>query len=202
MNGRLSATHDRPLADTRSRAGGQAIADVLFGNANPSGKLPITFAQQDADLPQSSIDPNNLNVSYGEGLLLGYRWYDAKNVRPLFPFRFGLPYTTFAYSGMTAQRDGADNVTVELTVTNSDARTDAEVAQIYASLPAGLGEPSQRLVGWTKVMLQLGQARQISVAVPARRFVTCNSDAHAWQVNPGSYTLTAARSSHAPNAQT
>ncbi|MCM3686370.1 fibronectin type III-like domain-contianing protein, partial [Mesobacillus subterraneus] len=76
-----------------------------------------------------------------------------------------------------------------------------EVAQIYASLPAGLNEPPQRLVGWNKVMLQPGQSRQISVTIPARRFATWNADAHAWQVNPGRYTLTAAGSSHDPNAQ-
>ena len=181
--------------------GGQAIADVLFGDANPSGKLPITFAQQDSDLPQPSIDPNNLNVNYGEGLLIGYHWYDAKNIRPLFPFGFGLSYTTFAYSGMTAQRDGSDNVTVTLTITNTGARAGAEVAQIYASLPAILHEPPQRLVGWKKVMLQPGQAQQISVVIPAQRFATWNTDAHAWQVNPGSYILTAAGSSRDPNAQ-
>lgn len=96
--------------------------EAFAGDANPSGKLPITFARKAADLPQPAIDPASLRTVYGEGLMIGYRWYDATNVQPLFPFGVGLPYTTFVYSGMSAQAGAAGNVTVGFTVTNTGAR--------------------------------------------------------------------------------
>ncbi|WP_407026860.1 glycoside hydrolase family 3 C-terminal domain-containing protein [Burkholderia pseudomallei] len=96
--------------------------EAFAGDANPSGKLPITFARKAADLPQPAIDPASLRTVYGEGLMIGYRWYDATNVQPLFPFGVGLPYTTFVYSGMSVQADAAGNVTVGFTVTNTGAR--------------------------------------------------------------------------------
>ncbi|WP_448169033.1 beta-glucosidase [Burkholderia ambifaria] len=180
--------------------GGQAIADVLFGDVNPSGKLPITFARQEADLPQPAIDGKALNVEYREGLLLGYRWFDANAIEPLFPFGFGLSYTTFAYSDMIARVDGANNVVVTFTVTNTGSRAGAEVAQVYATLPPGTGEPPQRLVGWTKVSLEPGRAQQVSISVPAQRFAIWDVDAHLWRINGGSYKLLAAGSSRDPRA--
>ncbi|MGF6604272.1 beta-glucosidase [Paraburkholderia sp. GAS448] len=180
--------------------GGQAIADILFGDANPSAKLPITFPQRDADLPQPTIDANNLNVVYSEGLLMGYRWYDAKSIDPLFPFGYGLSYTTFGYSRMNAQADGRGNVTVTFTVSNTGSRAGAEVAQVYATLPPGLGEPPRRLVGWTKVMLQPGQAQLVKVFIPAQRLATWNVKRHFWQLDGGSYGITAAASSRDQNA--
>ncbi|KVN11097.1 MULTISPECIES: glycoside hydrolase family 3 protein [unclassified Burkholderia] len=180
--------------------GGEAIADLLFGDANPSGKLPVTFPQKEADLPQPEIDPASQRTVYGEGLMIGYRWYDAKHVQPLFPFGFGLSYTTFAYSGMSAQADASGSVTVGFTVTNTGARAGAEAAQVYAALPAGLGEPPQRLVGWAKVALQPGQAQRVAVTIPAKRFATWDAGAHAWRLNAGSYRLSVAASSRDPNA--
>ncbi|MCS0464616.1 beta-glucosidase, partial [Burkholderia mallei] len=96
--------------------------EAFAGDANPSGKLPITFARKAADLPQPAIDPASLRTVYGEGLMIGYRWYDATNVQPRLPFGFGLPYTTFVYSGMSVQADAAGNVMVGFTVTNTGAR--------------------------------------------------------------------------------
>lgn len=180
--------------------GGQAIADLLFGDANPSGKLPLTFPKQDADLPQAAIDPASQKSVYAEGLAYGYRWFDAKQIEPLFPFGYGLSYTTYAYSGMSARTDASGNVTVGVTVTNTGARAGAEVVQVYAALPASLGEPPKRLVGWTKVALLPGESRAVSVAIPAQRFATWDVNAHAWRVNAGSYTLTAAASSRDPRA--
>jgi beta-glucosidase len=180
--------------------GGQAIADILFGDANPSGKLPITFPKQEADLPQPTIDPNNLNVVYSEGLLMGYRWYDAKNIDPLFPFGYGLSYTTFSYSGLRTSSDRQDNVTASFTVTNTGSRAGAEIAQVYATLPPGLGEPPKRLVGWARVNLRPGQSQQVSVVIPARRLATWNVATHSWQVHGGSYEMWAASSSRDTNA--
>lgn len=182
--------------------GGQAIADLLFGDANPSGKLPISFPKQDADLPQPVISTADLNVQYSEGLLMGYRWYDAKQIEPQFPFGYGLSYTTFSYSGMHASTDSAGNVTVSFTVTNTGNRPGAEVAQVYAALPAGLGEPPKRLVGWQKVALNGGAAQQVTMTIPAQRFATWDVNQHAWKVNGGTYTLLAGTSSRDTNALT
>ncbi|WP_343727574.1 glycoside hydrolase family 3 C-terminal domain-containing protein [Burkholderia seminalis] len=180
--------------------GGQAIADLLFGDANPSGRLPLTFPKQEADLPQPAIDPSRTQTVYAEGLAYGYRWFDAKAIEPLFPFGYGLSYTTYAMSGMSAQADAAGNVKVGVTVTNTGARAGAQTVQIYAALPASLGEPPKRLVGWTKVALQPGEARTVSVAVPAQRFAVWDANAHAWRVGAGSYVLSAAASSRDPQA--
>ncbi|WP_175861832.1 glycoside hydrolase family 3 C-terminal domain-containing protein [Burkholderia cepacia] len=181
--------------------GGQAIADLLFGDANPSGRLPLTFPKQEADLPQPAIDPSRTQTVYAEGLAYGYRWFDAKAIEPLFPFGYGLSYTTYALSAMSARADAAGNVTVGVTVTNTGARAGAQTVQIYAALPASLGEPPKRLVGWTKVALQPGEARTVSVAVPAQRFAVWDANAHAWRIAAGSYGLSAAASSRDPQAQ-
>ncbi|WP_175890850.1 glycoside hydrolase family 3 C-terminal domain-containing protein [Burkholderia cepacia] len=181
--------------------GGQAIADLLFGDANPSGRLPLTFPKQEADLPQSAIDPSRTQTVYAEGLAYGYRWFDAKAIEPLFPFGYGLSYTTYALSALSARADAAGNVTVGVTVTNTGARAGAQTVQIYAALPASLGEPPKRLVGWTKVALQPGEARTVSVAVPAQRFAVWDANAHAWRIAAGSYGLSAAASSRDPQAQ-
>ncbi|CAE6699589.1 glycoside hydrolase family 3 C-terminal domain-containing protein [Paraburkholderia haematera] len=182
--------------------GGQAIADLLFGDANPSGKLPISFPKQDSDLPQPVISATDLSVKYSEGLLMGYRWYDAQQIEPLFPFGFGLSYTNFAYSNINASADGAGNVTVTFTVTNNGARAGEEVAQVYAALPAGLGEPPKRLVGWQKLALQPGQAQPVSVTIPAQRLATWDVTNHAWKINGGSYGFIAGASSRDANALT
>ncbi|MCA7930344.1 glycoside hydrolase family 3 C-terminal domain-containing protein [Burkholderia cepacia] len=181
--------------------GGQAIADLLFGDANPSGRLPLTFPKQEADLPQPAIDPSRTQTVYAEGLAYGYRWFDAKAIEPLFPFGYGLSYTTYALSAMSARADAAGNVTVGVTVTNTGARAGAQTVQIYAALPASLGEPPKRLVGWTKVALQPGEARTVSVAVPAQRFAVWDANTHAWRIAAGSYGLSAAASSRDPQAQ-
>ncbi|CAB3792814.1 glycoside hydrolase family 3 C-terminal domain-containing protein [Pararobbsia alpina] len=175
--------------------GGQAIADLLFGDVNPSGKLPISFPMRDADLPQPEISKVDFNVKYSEGLLMGYRWYDAKLIEPLFPFGHGLSYTTFSYSAMQSNASPEGDVTVSFSVTNTGRRAGAEVAQVYAKLPAGLGEPPKRLVGWKKVMLGAGETQQVSITIPSQRLATWDTEHHAWKVNAGSYTLLAAGSS-------
>ncbi|KGV99092.1 hypothetical protein X892_258 [Burkholderia pseudomallei MSHR3960] len=156
--------------------------EAFAGDANPSGKLPITFARKAADLPQPAIDPASLRTVYGEGLMIGYRWYDATNVQPRLPFGFGLPYTTFVYSGMSAQADAAGNVTVGFTVTNTGARGRGSRAGLCGAA-AGLGEPPRRLVGRAKVALQPGQAQRVAVTIAAKRFATWGAGAHAWRLN-------------------
>ncbi len=172
--------------------GGQAIADILFGDVNPSGKLPVTFPQADADLPQPTISSTDLNVVYSEGLAMGYRWYDTRSIEPLFPFGFGLSYTSFEQSQLRTNADGEGNVTVTVNVKNTGAKAGADVVQIYASLPAALREPPKRLVGWAKVYLQPRQTQQVTVRIPAKRFATWDVNKHEWSLTDGSYGIIAA----------
>ena len=180
--------------------GGQAIADVLFGDVNPSGKLPITFPQQDADLPQAAISSTDLNVVYSEGLAMGYRWYDTHSIEPLFPFGYGLSYTSFEHSGLRTDSDGGGNVTVTVNVKNTGAKAGADVVQIYAGLPASLREPPKRLVGWAKVYLQPRQSQQVRVQIPAQRLETWDVTKHQWVLTSGAYGIIAAGSERDPNA--
>ncbi|APA89227.1 glycoside hydrolase family 3 C-terminal domain-containing protein [Paraburkholderia sprentiae WSM5005] len=182
--------------------GGQAIADLLFGDVNPSGKLPITFPMRDADLPQPSISATDTTVTYGEGLFMGYRWYDGKQIAPLFPFGYGLSYTSYSYSGLNAQMDASGNVTVTFTVKNTGSRAGAEIAEVYAALPSGLGEPPKRLVGWQKVALQAGQSQQVSVSIAPKLLSTWDATNHVWKLNGGVYQMIAGASSRDPNALT
>ncbi|WP_429565481.1 beta-glucosidase [Paraburkholderia sp. MM6662-R1] len=182
--------------------GGQAIADLLFGAVNPSGKLPITFPMQDADLPQPTISATDTTVTYSEGLFMGYRWYDGKQIAPLFPFGYGLSYTSYSYSGLNAQVDASGNVKVNFTVKNTGSRAGAEIAEVYAALPSGLGEPPKRLVGWQKVALQAGQSQQVSVSIAPKLLSTWDATNHVWKLNGGVYQMIAGASSRDPNALT
>lgn len=141
--------------------GAQAIARLLFGHVNPSGKLPVTFPASLAELPHPTIQP--AEVDYYEGLLVGYKWYDANNLSPRFAFGFGLSYTTFALAN--AQVSAGERVKVTFDLANSGAVAGAEVAQVYVGFPAGLGEPPRRLVGWQKVFLQPGARQRVTIEI-------------------------------------
>jgi beta-glucosidase len=190
--------------------GGHAIAALLFGDANPSGRLPITFPRSEADLPTAAStaewpgDQNN--IDYGEGLLLGYRWYDAKGIAPLFPFGFGLGYGgRFRYSNLSVTPtglsappnpvDGPPAITVSFTLTNAGTRTATEVPQVYLGLPAGSGEPPHRLVGWQNVELRPGQSTRITVGVPARSLAMWDTGQNGWRIPTGTYSIRVGASS-------
>ena len=190
-----------------------ALANVLTGKVNPSGKLAITFPRNEQDLPHKSIGAipaedkryeNNpphdealkaglkYTVNYDEGLKVGYKWYDAENKPVLFPFGHGLSYTTFSYSNLAASPDGRS---VTLTVTNTGKRAGAETAQLYAALPASAQEPPKRLVGWSKVMLNPGESKQITIDVPPHYLEIFDEQKNGWTRVPGSYTFSAGPSS-------
>jgi beta-glucosidase len=182
--------------------GGPAIADVLFGTVNPSGKLPITFPQADTDQPQKAISATDTNVVYSEGLQMGYRWYDAQNIQPLFPFGYGLSYTTFGYSGLSTSVDASGNLTATLTVTNTGKVDGAEVVQLYGALPPAAGEPPRRLIGWQKVQLAAGSEKQITISVSAERLAIWDVELGQWRIPAGAFTFYAASSSRNPGALT
>jgi len=149
--------------------GADALANVVFGDVNPSGKLPMTFPKSEADLPHPALvkpTPGAKNgtlsfqVEYTEGAKVGYKWYEAEKKPVLFPFGFGLSYTSFKYSDLKVSPDGTQ---VSFTLTNSGKRKGAEVAEVYAAIPDAAGEPWKRLVGWQKVELAPGESRSVTV---------------------------------------
>jgi len=163
---------------------GNAVANVLFGLRNPSGKLPMTFGTSEREAAFSTTaqfpgvwepappweNGEVLSPHYTEDLQMGYRWYEANNVKPLFPFGFGLSYTTFAYSDLSVASTvdpptGRAVLTVTYTLTNTGSRQGAEASQVYLTLPAAAGEPSKRLVGFQKVDLAAGTSEHVTVTI-------------------------------------
>ncbi|MGB0124499.1 MAG: glycoside hydrolase family 3 C-terminal domain-containing protein, partial [Silvibacterium sp.] len=166
--------------------GAQALANLLFGTVNFTGKLPITFAKSDADLPHPVVAGMNLkqvphevasmrngkrimhnewqlppfDVNYTEGAEVGYKWYEAQNIQPLFPFGFGLSYTTYEYSDL---KIGSNNGEVTFTVKNTGQRAGAEIAQVYAQLPPAAGEHYMRLAAFDRVDLAPGESKTITL---------------------------------------
>ncbi len=180
---------------------GAVVAAVLFGQVNPSGKLPITFPKRDGDLPTHSTEqyPGVDNVAhYSEGLLVGYRWYDAKHIEPQFPFGYGLSYTTFAYKDLkvSSPTDVMD-VTVDFTITNTGDRAGAEVAQVYVGLPSlpNVPQPPRQLKAFRRVELDAGQSAHVTIPLDARSLSYWDTASGAWKVAPGTYAVSAAASS-------
>ena len=188
--------------------GAEALANILFGDVNPSAKLPMTFPKSDADLPHTTVakppkeseDPGAAHhwdrilaglpafqVTYNEGVKVGYKWYDAENKAVLFPFGYGLSYTTYSYSGLKVTP--GDKVSVSFTVQNTGNRDGGEIAEVYASLPASTGEPPKRLVGWSKVWLKQGESKEVSVEIDKKFLSVFNVQQNAWQLVPGDYNV-------------
>jgi beta-glucosidase len=167
---------------------GDEIAAVLFGDVNPSGKLPVTFPRSLAQVPASTAAQwpgTNGTVQYSEGVLVGYRWYATKGIAPLFPFGYGLSYTSFAFSRLVV-RPGRDGYRVSADVTNTGHRTGADVAQLYVGDPASTGEPIEQLKGFQRVTLRPGQTTRVTFTVDRQAFAWWNGQ---WAVTPGTYTL-------------
>lgn len=132
-------------------------------------------------------------ISYDEKLKVGYKWYDAEKKPVLFPFGFGLSYTSYAYSGLTVKSD--DALTVSFSVKNTGKRAGTEIAQIYASLPDSAGEPPKRLIGWARVELAPGESKQVSIPVDNERLTIYDEASDSWKLVPGSYNVLAGGSS-------
>ncbi len=189
--------------------GGQAIANILFGKVNPSGKLPVTFPKSEADLPhpvlpgppKSDAQPTDGNhppevpfdVPYTEGLKSGYKWFDAEDKQPLFPFGFGLSYTTYTYSALRAT--AASGLQVTFTVTNTGSRPGAEIAQVYVTLPPAAAEPPKRLVAWDKVQLAPGESKTVTLTIDPQSLSIYNVEKQSWELLPGEYRVHAGGSS-------
>jgi beta-glucosidase len=186
--------------------GGEAIAEILSGAVNPSGRLPLTFPRGEAQLPHPTIqgDPTGAPIGpvgrgghydrtfvaqYGEGAEVGYKWYFERGEQPLFPFGFGLSYTNFGLRSLSASADGV-RVTVRATVWNSGARAGVATPEFYASGPAGANIPL-RLAGWSRVDLAPGEEREVSASVDPRLLATFDEGARRWRIRGGDYRITA-----------
>ena len=162
------------------------MVNVLVGDVNPTGKLAITFPKSENDLPRPAIAPlpkedqglpsgnsakhiSTYTIHYDEGPEVGYKWNEAQHKQPLFPFGFGLSYTTYAYSGLSI--DSAAK-TVTFTVKNTGNRAGTEIAEVYARLPKGADESFKRLAGWKRVTLAAGESQTVTISIEPRALQT------------------------------
>ena len=182
-------------------AGAQALSSVLFGEVNPSAKLPVSFARADADLPHPVVPGSELknadrtpfDVDYlAEGARIGYKWFQSTKKTPQFAFGFGLSYTTYAYSGLTV--DSAAK-SVSFTVKNTGKRAGTEIAQIYAALPAEAGETYRRLVAFDRVTLKAGESKTVKLALDPLYLSIFDEASNGWKLLGGDYKIVAGPSS-------
>ena len=182
------------------QAGGGALADVLFGVVNPSGKLAETFPVKLQDVLASKYFPMGPKaVEYREGLFVGYRWFDASGKVPLFPFGHGLSYTTFEYSELKVEREhvaAGEEVSVSLTVRNNGSAAGQETVQLYVrDVQSTVFRPEKELKGFCKVQLATGEEKRITFTLDKRAFAFYNTEISAWQVESGEFELLAGASS-------
>ncbi len=171
---------------------GTAIAELLFGDVNPSGKLPVTFPNSLADVPAHTTAQwpgNGTNVQYSEALKVGYRWYDSQNITPLYPFGFGLSYTNFAFSNLSVGALSGGQATVTATVTNTGSRAGTEVVQLYTGAPAAVGEPPKNLKKFARVTLNPGQAQPVSFTLTAHDLAHWDTASNSWVATAGAYPV-------------
>jgi beta-glucosidase len=192
---------------------GCAVAAVLCGDVNPSGKLPITFPRCLADLaantPEKYPGTNNV-VRYSEGVFVGYRHFDAENIEPLFPFGHGLSYTAFAYKNLSvssknlsAGSQSGGTLAIDFEVANTGKKSGKEVAQVYVGFPStsAIPQPPKQLKGFEKVALRPGQTRRVHLTMDARSFSYWDINSHDWKILPGTYHIMIGSSSRAIQLQ-
>lgn len=178
--------------------GANALADCLTGAVNPSGKLPLSWPKRMEDMPTYlSFPGDGMQVQYGEGIFLGYRWYDARKVEPLYPFGHGLSYTEFAVESVTAESERfAESVTIHVTVENIGSRAGKTVVQLYVSDPEStLTKPVQELKAFRKVYLESQEKRTVSFTLDRHAFESYDPNLSAWTMEEGYYEILAGFSS-------
>ena len=205
----MSRWHDKVSAVLMGwypgQEGGLAIARMLAGEISPSGRLPISIEARPEDnptydnyyveKPMTKRGHSTLNVTYGEGIFVGYRGYEKKGVSPLYPFGHGLTYTSFEYSDLMVSRNG-DGVDVTLTVTNTGEYDAAEVVQVYVGEDNPcVARPAKELKGYDKVFIPKGESTVVNVCLPESAFAFYDVDIHDWRINPGTFTIMVGASS-------
>jgi beta-glucosidase len=179
-------------------SGGEAIVNVLFGRVNPSGRLPISFPASESQLPRAQLaeqDAQGVKIAnYAAGAQVGYKWYEARDLTPLFPFGFGLGYTTFAYRDLSAQAD-KNGIVVKFRVSNTGPHDGKAVPQVYVAPVAGGWEAPKRLGGWRKVDVRHGSKAEVEVRVDPRLLAMFDAAANSWHIAAGSYRVMLGESS-------
>ncbi len=173
---------------------GNAITEVLTGAVNPSGRLPFTFPKKLSDSPAHSVGEypgDDENVHYNEGILVGYRWFDTKQIDPLFPFGYGLSYTTFEFGRVSADRStirGSQTIRLSVPVKNTGSRAGAEVVQLYISdLDASVERPAKELKGFQKVQLEPGQEKVVTFEIGPDALKYYDEASEGWKADPGRF---------------
>lgn len=176
------------------QAGGEAIAEIIFGKTNPSGKLPFSWEKTWEDSSAFGNFPTKdapVSNTYKEGVLLGYRWLDTKKIEPLFPFGFGLSYTTYTYSNLVVAPAGVTgDITATFTVQNTGKVDGAEVAQLYVAPPsAPVERPVHELKGFTRIVLKAGETKTVSIPLARNDLAYWDTNGKKWAVTPGDYDI-------------
>jgi beta-glucosidase len=175
--------------------GGVAIQEIITGVVNPSGKLPVTFPKQIEDHPSFPyfLNPQDMKKAravYGEGVFVGYRGYDAKDIEPMFPFGYGLSYTTFGYADLAVVRTSDGMCTARFRIRNTGAREGSEAAQLYIAPPSGqVPRPPRELKGYTKVRLKPGEEKTVEIPIAANAFAYWSPAGNKWTVDAGTYRI-------------
>ena len=191
LNNALNSSSAMLISWFNGSEGGNALADVLLGNVNPSGRLPFTFPASLNDSPAYSLGtfPGDNNVDYKEGLLVGYRWFDTKKIKPLFSFGFGLSYTEFSYSGIKTDKlkyKNDENINVSVNLKNTGKRKGDEVVQLYVHrLNSQVEWPEKELKGFTRVSLKPGESRKITMTLPISQLRYWDAKNHEWRLESG-----------------
>lgn len=175
---------------------GSALADMLFGDVNPSAKLPFTMPVCLEDSPAHALNAypgQNSTVTYEEGILVGYRWFDTKNIEPLYCFGHGLSYSDFSYSSFKTDRSVYavyDTILISCKVKNNGRRSGAEVVQVYMHEPEPpVLRPAKELKGFEKVFLKPGQEKRVNITIPVCDLAFFNDQTMEWVVDPGQFQL-------------
>jgi beta-glucosidase len=179
--------------------GGTALAEILFGNVDPSGRLPVTFERRWEDNPVHDSyypQPGTNRIVYKEGLFVGYRGYEHNRTKPLYPLGYGLSYTSFKYSNLEVKPSGASgNYQVSLDVTNTGQRDGAEVVQLYVSdTYAKVPRPAKELKGFARVNLHPEETRRVTVSLDPRAFAYYDTETKHWRIDPGDFDVLVGRS--------
>jgi beta-glucosidase len=176
--------------------GGRALAEILFGDVNPSGHLPATFERLAEDNPTFANyypEGDSKRVDYKEGIFVGYRGYEKNKVTPLFPFGYGLSYTTFKFANLKVEQDSAGgevHATASFDVTNTGSRKGAEVAQLYVGEDhAKVARPVRELKGFERIELSPGETGHVSIPLDARSFSYYDVAAKKWTIGSSKFTI-------------
>ncbi len=195
MSGWINNTKSLIHTSYNGMEGGRALAEVIFGEVNPSGKLAVTYPVKLEDSPAHSIGefPGGKTVKYTEGLYVGYRYFVTRDVKPLFEFGYGLSYTSFKYDDLTIKHideNGENKTVVTYKITNTGNRKGAEISQVYVQdIESSVDRPLYELKGFDKVFLEPGESKEVKVTLNERAFAFYSTDFNSWKVEPGEFNI-------------